>query len=70
MGRPRGGHTQPQGRCQVKEKHPEANFVEVNRLLGDGWKQLDDDERAKYDDMAKEDKVPTACPVLSHEELA
>ena len=38
-------------------------FGEVAKILGEKWKSLDAEEKAKYQAMADQDKVPTTYRV-------
>ncbi len=42
---------------QVKEDNPDIKFTEIGKVLGERWKALGPEEKAPYEDMAKQDKV-------------
>jgi len=44
-------------RERIKTENPDAGFGEVGKLLGAKWKELDDEEKKPYVDMATADKV-------------
>jgi len=44
-------------RERIKQENPEASFGELGRLLGDKWKELDDDKKKPYMEQAARDKV-------------
>ncbi|EIE21134.1 SSrecog-domain-containing protein [Coccomyxa subellipsoidea C-169] len=44
-------------RDEVKKENPDISFGEVGKALGDKWKNISATEKAKYDEMAKKDKV-------------
>ncbi|KAI6101052.1 high mobility group box domain-containing protein [Pisolithus croceorrhizus] len=44
-------------RERIKTENPDAGFGEVGKLLGAKWKELSDDERKPYIDMAAKDKA-------------
>lgn len=43
----------------MKKENPDISFGEVGKALGDKWKNISATEKAKYDEMAKKDKVCT-----------
>jgi len=43
-------------RERIKTENPDAGFGEVGKLLGAKWKELDDDEKKPYVDLAANDK--------------
>ncbi|WFC97931.1 Non-histone chromosomal protein 6 [Malassezia yamatoensis] len=43
-------------RERVKTENPDAGFGDVGRLLGTKWKEMSDDEKKPYVDMASRDK--------------
>ncbi|KAJ7584779.1 high mobility group box domain-containing protein [Mycena floridula] len=43
-------------RERIKTENPDAGFGEVGKLLGAKWKELDDEEKKPYQDMATKDK--------------
>jgi hypothetical protein len=54
---------------QVKKENPDISFGEVGKALGDKWKNISASDKAKYEEMAKKDKVrasysPTSYAVL------
>ncbi len=42
---------------QVKKENPSATFGDIGKLLGQKWKEINDSDKAKFDEMAKKDKV-------------
>ncbi|KAH0833983.1 high mobility group box domain-containing protein [Lanmaoa asiatica] len=44
-------------RERIKTENPDAGFGEVGKLLGAKWKELDEDEKKPYLDMAAKDKA-------------
>lgn len=42
---------------QLRAQYPDLSFNEIGKLLGDEWKKMINSERAKYQEMAKEDKI-------------
>lgn len=44
---------------QVKKENPEISFGEVGKVLGEKWKAIGATEKAKFEEMAKKDKVCT-----------
>ena len=43
-------------RESIKAENADVSFAEVNKMLGERWKNLSSDEKQKYEDMAAEDK--------------
>ena len=43
-------------RPKIQEKNPEASFGETGKLLGEAWKNVTDEEKKKFEDMAEADK--------------
>lgn len=43
-------------RAELKEKNPDINFGDVNKMLGDMWANLDKKSRKQYDKEAEKDK--------------
>ncbi|KAI3625662.1 hypothetical protein CBS9595_001023 [Malassezia furfur] len=43
-------------RERVKSENPDAGFGDVGRLLGTKWKEMSEDEKKPYIDMANRDK--------------
>ncbi|KAF7973057.1 hypothetical protein HWV62_16356 [Athelia sp. TMB] len=43
-------------RDRIKAENPEATFAEIGRLLGAKWKELDEDEKWPYVEIAAKDK--------------
>jgi len=41
----------------VKKENPEVTFGEVGKVLGEKWKNISASDKAKYEEMAKKDKV-------------
>ncbi|GAA5960914.1 hypothetical protein JCM3765_007535 [Sporobolomyces pararoseus] len=44
-------------RAEVKEENPDVTFGEIGKLLGAKWKEADAEERAPFEEKAKEDKA-------------
>ncbi|KAG7447230.1 hypothetical protein ARMGADRAFT_1013171 [Armillaria gallica] len=44
-------------RERIKNENPDAGFGEVGKLLGAKWKELDDEEKKPYVDLAAKDKA-------------
>ncbi|KAF7320951.1 hypothetical protein HMN09_00181800 [Mycena chlorophos] len=44
-------------RKDVQAENPDASFGEVGKLLGAKWKEMDEEERKPYTDMAADDKI-------------
>ncbi|KIK94178.1 hypothetical protein PAXRUDRAFT_828263 [Paxillus rubicundulus Ve08.2h10] len=44
-------------RERIKAENPDAGFGEVGKLLGAKWKELDEDEKKPYVEMAAKDKT-------------
>jgi hypothetical protein len=44
-------------RSVVVAENPDAGFGEVGRILGTWWRECSDDERERYEDLAKRDKI-------------
>jgi len=44
-------------RERIKTENPDAGFGEVGKLLGAKWKELDEEEKKPYVEMAAKDKV-------------
>ncbi|WFD35550.1 Non-histone chromosomal protein 6 [Malassezia cuniculi] len=44
-------------RERIKAENPDAGFGDVGRLLGTKWKEMNDDEKKPYLDMAEKDKA-------------
>jgi len=44
-------------RERMKQENPEASFGELGKLLGNKWKELDDDEKKPYMEQAARDKA-------------
>jgi len=43
-------------REQVKAQNPEANFGDIGRIIGQRWKDLPENDRKVYQDLATKDK--------------
>lgn len=52
-------------RVQVKKDNPDAGFGDIGKLLGAAWKEVTASEKAKFEEMAKKDKVRACMPVLA-----
>jgi hypothetical protein len=44
-------------RERIKAENPDAGFGEVGKLLGAKWKELDEDEKKPYVELAAKDKT-------------
>jgi structure-specific recognition protein 1 len=44
-------------RSEIKDANPDASFGEIGKLVGVAWKELSDDNKAKWEEKAKQDKV-------------
>ncbi|KAF8918394.1 high mobility group box domain-containing protein [Mucidula mucida] len=44
-------------RERIKTENPDAGFGEVGKLLGAKWKELDEEEKKPYVDLAAKDKT-------------
>lgn len=44
-------------RERIKSENPDAGFGEIGKLLGAKWKELDDDEKKPYVELAAKDKA-------------
>ncbi|KAH7921141.1 hypothetical protein BV22DRAFT_1039015 [Leucogyrophana mollusca] len=44
-------------RERIKTENPDAGFGEVGKLLGAKWKELDEDEKKPYVELAAKDKL-------------
>ncbi|WFD29567.1 Non-histone chromosomal protein 6 [Malassezia sp. CBS 17886] len=44
-------------RERVKTENPDAGFGDVGRLLGTKWKEMSDEDKKPYNDMADRDKT-------------
>ena len=53
-------------RDRIKEANPDADFGEINKMLGAEWKRMDSDDKAKYEAMAKQDKARYATEMKSY----
>uniref|UniRef100_A0A7S4HR37 HMG box domain-containing protein n=1 Tax=Odontella aurita TaxID=265563 RepID=A0A7S4HR37_9STRA len=42
-------------RAKIKEQNPDASFGEMGKMVGQAWKKLSDEEKKKYEEMAKDD---------------
>jgi structure-specific recognition protein 1 len=43
-------------RDKIKEENPNISFGEIGRALGEKWKVISSEEKAKFEEMAKKDK--------------
>ena len=48
---------------QVKKENPDLAFGEVGKRLGELWKEVTASEKAKFEEMAKKDKVGNVTAV-------
>ena len=44
-------------RSEIKEANPDASFGDIGKLIGAAWKELNDSQKVKWEEMAKEDKT-------------
>ncbi|KAF9238324.1 high mobility group box domain-containing protein, partial [Melanogaster broomeanus] len=44
-------------RERIKTENPDAGFGEVGKLLGAKWKELDEEEKKPYIELAAKDKT-------------
>jgi len=44
-------------RQEIKDKNPEVGFGQVGKLLGEAWKELPSEGKAKYNEVAAKDKI-------------
>lgn len=49
---------------QVKKENPDLAFGEVGKRLGELWKEVTASEKAKFEEMAKKDKVRAPMTAL------
>jgi len=47
-------------RAEIKAENPDADGMEINRLISDAWGKLDDDGQQEYKDIAEEENVGIA----------
>jgi hypothetical protein len=40
-------------RSEIKEANPDASFGDLGKLVGAAWKELNDSEKVKWEEMAK-----------------
>ncbi|KAL3911942.1 MAG: hypothetical protein SGARI_001398, partial [Bacillariaceae sp.] len=45
-----------ENREKVKNENPDMSFGDIGKAMGEKWKKIDADEKAKYEEMAKKDK--------------
>ncbi|KAJ3269404.1 Non-histone chromosomal protein 6 [Terramyces sp. JEL0728] len=45
-----------ENRPRIKEENPNATFGEMGKLLGNAWKELNEEDKAEYTDKAAKDK--------------
>ena len=48
----------------MKKENPDLAFGEVGKRLGELWKEVTASEKAKFEDMAKKDKVYRSTAVI------
>ncbi|BDA45001.1 probable non-histone chromosomal protein 6 [Coccomyxa sp. Obi] len=53
-------------RDEVKKENPEISFGEVGKVLGEKWKAIGATEKAKFEEMAKKDKVRYAKAIEAY----
>ncbi|KAI8912590.1 high mobility group box domain-containing protein [Gorgonomyces haynaldii] len=46
-----------ENRPKIKEENPEASFGELGKLLGQKWKELDEEDKKPYQEKAEADKA-------------
>jgi len=61
-GKPKRGMTAYMLFCQdkrpeIKEKHPNASFGEIGKLLGEAWKEIEADDKKTFEEKAAKDKI-------------
>jgi len=44
-------------RAEMKEENPEAKAVEITKMLSENWKEMSDEEKEPFKEMAKKEKV-------------
>ena len=49
---------------QVKKENPDLAFGEVGKRLGELWKEVSASEKAKFEELAKKDKVRAPVTAL------
>lgn len=45
-----------ENRTHIQDTHPGVTFGEIGRILGEQWKKLNEDDRAKFQKKAEEDR--------------
>ncbi|CAO3642016.1 unnamed protein product [Cunninghamella blakesleeana] len=45
-----------ENRERIKSENPDATFGQIGKLLGEAWKNLDDEGKQKYNKLAEDDK--------------
>jgi HMG (high mobility group) box len=45
-----------ENRSKIKEESPDLSFGELGKALGEKWKVISSEEKAKYEELAKKDK--------------
>ena len=53
-------------RSEIKEANPDASFGDLGKLVGAAWKELNDSEKVKWEEMAKEDKTRYAKEMINY----
>lgn len=43
-------------RPALRQQHPEASVTELAKLIGQKWRELSDDDKKPYEDLAEQDK--------------
>eukprot|EP01080_Neovahlkampfia_damariscottae_P010086 gene10086-2508_t len=46
-----------QNRDEIKENHPDMKLTEINKMLGNGWKSMTDEEKKYYHNQAENSKA-------------
>jgi hypothetical protein len=54
----------------VTEAHPDKSFGEVSKLVSDRWKSLTDEQKLRFEDLARTDKERYHQEVSGHDCLS
>lgn len=44
-------------KLQVREENPESGLGQIQKIIGEKWKALSAEEKVKYEEEAKKDKI-------------
>jgi len=55
-----------ENRAKIKNENPQMNFSEMAKAMGSAWKSLDVNEKAKYEEVAKLDKLRYEKELAEH----